>query len=116
MLFRSNGSGRYRGIYLEENDMAVPYFETWMKQFESLGFSTITLAKTGGTDHQVFQSIGLPSFQFIQDELDYDRTYHTPMDTYERLSIQDLKTNAAITAWIAICAAMDEGRIPNEIY
>ena len=115
-LNMDNGSGRYRGIYLEENDMAVPYFETWMKQFESLGFSTITLAKTGGTDHQVFQSIGLPSFQFIQDELDYDRTYHTPMDTYERLSIQDLKTNAAITAWIAICAAMDEGRIPNEIY
>lgn len=113
-LNMDNGSGKYRGIYLEENDMAVPFFETWMKQFESLGFTTVTLAKTGGTDHQVFQGIGLPAFQFIQDELDYDRTYHTPMDTYERLSIQDLKTNAAITAWFAICAAMDQNKITKE--
>ncbi len=113
-LNMDNGSGRYKGIYLEENDMAVPFFETWMKQFESLGFTTVTLAKTGGTDHQVFQGIGLPAFQFIQDDLDYDRTYHTPMDTYERLCIQDLKTNAAMTAWFAICAAMDPNKISCE--
>ena len=82
----------------------------------SLGFKTITLAKTGGTDHQVFQGIELPAFLIIQDDLYYDRTSHTPMDTYERLSIPDLKTNAAITAWLAICAAMDQDRIPNESY
>ena len=75
-----NGSGRFRGIYLEENDLAVPFFEAWKKPFESLGFQTLTLRKTGGTDHMSFDFLGLPAYQFIQDELEYDRTYHTVMD------------------------------------
>ena len=62
----------------------------------------------------IFQSKGLPAFQFIQDPLGYGRTYHTVMDTYERLSIPDLKHNAAVVAWIALNAAMDDGRIPFE--
>lgn len=111
-LNMDNGSGKFRGIYLEENDMALPFFKEWGKHFEALGFTTLTLAKTWGTDHQPFQGIGLPGFQFIQDELDYGRTYHTPMDTYERLSITDLEYNAAVVAWIAMCAAMDENKIP----
>ena len=107
-----NGSGRFRGIYLEENDMAVPFFEAWKKPVESLGFTTLTLRKTGGTDHQSFTRYGLPAYQFIQDELEYDRTYHTVMDTYERLSIEDLKVDAVIVAWLALNAAMDDARIP----
>lgn len=115
-LNMDNGSGRFRGIYLEENDMAVPFFEVWGKPFESLGFTTLTLRKSGGTDHQSFQSIGLPGFQFIQDDLDYNRTYHTPLDTYERLSPADLKYNAAVVAWVALCAAMDTGKIQPELF
>lgn len=111
-LNMDNGSGRFRGIYLEENDMAVPFFEAWKKPIESLGFNTITLRKTGGTDHQSFTRYGLPAYQFIQDELEYDRTYHTVMDTYERLSLEDLKVDAVIVAWLALNAAMDDARIP----
>jgi hypothetical protein len=111
-LNMDNGSGRFRGIYLEENDLAVPFFEAWKKPFESLGFNTITLRKTGGTDHMSFDRLGLPAFQFIQDELEYDRTYHTVMDTYERLSLQDLSVDATIVAWLALNAAMDADRIP----
>ena len=107
-----NGSGRFRGIYLEENDMAVPFFETWKKSVESLGFKTLTLRRTSGTDHQSFTRYGLPAYQFIQDDLEYDRTYHTVMDTYERLSIEDLKVDAVIVAWLALNAAMDDARIP----
>ena len=111
-LNMDNGSGRFRGIYLEENDQAVPFFEAWKKPIESLGFTTLTLRKTGGTDHMSFTRLGLPAYQFIQDELEYDRTYHTVMDTYERLSISDLKTDAVIVAWLALNAAMDSERIP----
>ena len=107
-----NGSGMFRGVYLEENDMAFPYFRTWMAPLESLGFTTLTPRRTGGTDHVVFQRSGLPAFQFIQDDLEYFRTYHSVMDTYERLIIPDLKHNAAVAAWLALCAAMDDGRIP----
>ena len=111
-LNMDNGSGRFRGIYLEENDQAVPFFEAWKKPLESLGFNTLSLRRTGSTDHVVFNGLGLPAYQFIQDELEYGRTYHTVMDTYERLSLEDLKVDAVIAAWIALSAAMDEGRIP----
>ncbi|MCR5710054.1 MAG: M20/M25/M40 family metallo-hydrolase [Bacteroidales bacterium] len=111
-LNMDNGSGRFRGIYLERNDAAFPFFEAWMKYIESLGFKYLSPRNTGGTDHQSFTRFGLPAYQFIQDELEYDRTYHTIMDTYERLSLSDLKTDATIVAWLAACAANDPGRIP----
>ena len=111
-LNMDNGSGRFRGIYLEENDMAVPFFKTWMEPIESLGFTTLTLRKTSGTDHLSFTRFGLPAYQFIQDELEYDRTYHTVMDTYERLSLSDLQVDAVMVAWLALNAAMDTDRIP----
>ncbi|MDR1602872.1 MAG: M20/M25/M40 family metallo-hydrolase [Tannerella sp.] len=111
-LNMDNGSGRFRGIYLEENDMAVPFFRTWMEPFESLGFTTLSLRRTGSTDHVSFNIIGLPAYQFIQDRLEYGRTYHTLMDTYERLSFDDLRINAALVAWFALNAAQDNARIP----
>lgn len=106
------GSGRFRGVYLEENDQAVPFFEAWSRPLASLGFGTLSPVKVGSTDHVSFSRLGLPAYQFIQDPLEYFRTYHTSMDTYERLSLDDLKVNAAIVAWLVLNAAMDDGRIP----
>ncbi|MCF0159852.1 MAG: M20/M25/M40 family metallo-hydrolase, partial [Bacteroidaceae bacterium] len=111
-LNMDNGSGRFRGIYLEQNDLAVPYFKTWSSAIESLGFKTLSPRTTGSTDHVTFDRVGLPAFQFIQDELEYDRTYHTNMDTFERLSLDDLKIDAAMVAWLALSAANDNGRVP----
>jgi hypothetical protein len=111
-LNMDNGSGRFRGIYLERNDAAFPFFEAWMKSIESLGFQYLSPRTTGSTDHVTFNRVGLPAYQFIQDELEYGRTYHTIMDTYERLSLADLRVNATIVAWLAACAANDPGRIP----
>lgn len=106
------GSGRFKGVYLEENDMARPFFEAWKQPLVSLGFDTFSPRKVGSTDHVSFSRLGLPAYQFIQDPLDYFRAYHTPMDTYERLSLDDLKVNAAIVAWLAYSAAMDNNHIP----
>ena len=111
-LNMDNGSGRFRGIYLERNDAAFAFFQAWMKAVESLGFNYLSPRTTGGTDHQTFTRFGLPAYQFIQDELEYGRTYHTIMDTYERLSLSDLRVDATIVAWLAACAANDPGRIP----
>ena len=113
-LNMDNGSGKYRGIYLEENDMAVPFFKAWIQSLESLDFKTLSPRTTGSTDHVSFNRYGLPGFQFIQDRLEYNRGYHTPMDTYERLLIPDLRYNAVITAWLALSAAMDDNKIPKK--
>lgn len=107
-----NGSGKYRGIYLQENEMVRPVFEEWLKPFADMGASTITIRNTSGTDHLSFDAVGLPGFQFIQDEIEYGRGYHTTMDTSERLVMADLKQNAIITASFVYNAAMRSSRLP----
>jgi Zn-dependent M28 family amino/carboxypeptidase len=109
-----NGSGKYRGIYLQENDLVRPVFEQWMEPLKDMGFTTISPNNTGGTDHLTFNSLGLPGFQFIQDEIEYGRGYHTVMDTYERLVMPDLKHNAVITAIFAYNAAMRNVKLPSK--
>jgi carboxypeptidase Q len=109
-----NGSGKYRGIYLQENEMVRPIFEEWLKPFAVMGASTIAVKNTGGTDHLSFDAVGLPGFQFIQDEIEYGRGYHTVMDTYERLVMADLKQNAVITASFVYNAAMRNARLPGK--
>jgi carboxypeptidase Q len=109
-----NGSGKYRGIYLQGNDMIRPIFEEWLKPFADMGATTITIRNTSGTDHLSFDAIGLPAFQFIQDEIEYDRGYHTTMDTYERLVMSDLRQNAIITASFAYNAAMRDEKLPGK--
>ena len=109
-----NGSGKYRGIYLQENELVRPIFEEWLKPFADMGASTITMRNTSGTDHLSFNSEGLPAFQFIQDEIEYGRGYHTPMDTYERLVMADLKQNAVITASFVYNAAMRNVKLPGK--
>jgi carboxypeptidase Q len=109
-----NGSGKYRGIYLQENEMVRPIFEEWFKPFADMGASTIAIKNTTGTDHLSFDAVGLPGFQFIQDEIEYDRGYHTVMDTYERLVMADLKQNAVITASFVYNAAMRNSKLPGK--
>jgi len=109
-----NGSGKYRGIYLQENDIVRPIFEQWLKPFADMGASTIANRTTGGTDHLSFDAVGLPGFQFIQDEIEYGRGYHTVMDTYERLVMADLRQNAIITASFAYNAAMRDSKLPGK--
>ena len=75
----------------------------------------MTLNQTGGTDHESFDEVGLPGFQFVQDELEYEtRTHHTNMDLYERLQKNDLMQASAIMAAFAYNAAMREGMIPRK--
>jgi Zn-dependent M28 family amino/carboxypeptidase len=109
-----NGSGKYRGIYLQENEMVRPIFEEWLKPFTDMGASTVTIRNTSGTDHLSFNSEELPAFQFILDEIEYGRGYNTPMDTYERLVMADLKQNAVITASFVYNAAMRNVKLPSK--
>ncbi len=107
-----NGSGKYRGIFIQENDMVRPIFEEWLKPFADMGASTVAIRNTTGTDHLSFDAYGLPAFQFIQDRIEYRRGYHTVMDTYERLVMNDLRHNAIITASFAYNAAMRNSKLP----
>jgi len=110
-----NGTGKIRGIYLQENAMAAPIFEAWMKPFKDLGMDTITMRNTGGTDHLSFDAVGIPGFQFIQDPIEYDtRTHHSNMDVYDRLQPEDLKQMAVIVASFVYMAAQRDQMFPRK--
>ncbi|MGA7306015.1 MAG: M28 family peptidase [Rhodothermales bacterium] len=94
-----NGSGRIRGIFLQGNEQLRPLFRKWLAPFKGMGASTVTVANTGGTDHLSFDAVGIPGFQFIQDDIEYGTvTHHSNMDVYDRLVEDDLKQAATIIA------------------
>lgn len=110
-----NGSGKIRGVYLQENSAAAPIFDAWMKPFADLGMNTLTMRNTGGTDHLSFDSVGIPGFQFIQDQLEYDsRTHHSNMDVYDRLQPEDLKQMAVVVASFVYMAAQRDQMFPRK--
>jgi len=75
----------------------------------------VTIENTGGTDHQSFDFVGIPGFQFIQDPIEYEaRTHHSNMDSYDHLLPDDLRQAAAIVAFFVYQTAMREEMIPRK--
>ncbi|HBY58422.1 MAG TPA: peptidase M28, partial [Solibacterales bacterium] len=110
-----NGTGKIRGIYLQGNDMARPVFEAYLAPFKDLGAETVSIRNTGGTDHQSFDAVGLPGFQFIQDAVEYStRTHHSNMDTYDRIQRGDMMQASAVIAGFVYHTAMRDEMIPRK--
>jgi len=109
-----NGSGRIRGVYLQQNDMARPIFEAWLAPFAEFGAVTTTIANTTGTDHLSFAAVGLPGFQFVQDPLDYElNTHHSNVDDVGHVLEGDLMQAAAIMATAVYHAAQRAEMMPR---
>ena len=110
-----NGTGKIRGVYLQGNAAAAPIFKAWLEPFSGMGAKTLTLANTGGTDHQSFDRIGLPGFQFIQDEIEYNaRTHHSNQDVFDRIQADDMKQAAMIMAAFVYQTAMMDEKLPRK--
>jgi hypothetical protein len=101
-----NGGGQVRGIYLQQNEQLRSTFASWLLPFSEWGVGTVSFNNTGGTDHQSFDRVNLPGFQFIQDPMEYSTlTHHSNMDLWERFVPQDMMRNAVILATFAYHAA-----------
>ncbi len=110
-----NGTGKIRGIYLQGNEACRAIFTQWLAPFADLGATTVTISNTGGTDHQSFDGVGLPGFQFIQDPIEYDtRTHHSNMDVYDHLLPDDLKQIATIVAGFVYQTAQRDEKLPRK--
>jgi hypothetical protein len=110
-----NGTGKIRGVYLQGNEAVRPIFRAWLEPFRDLGASTLTLRNTGGTDHLSFDGVGLPGFQFIQDEIEYGtRTHHSNQDVYDRIQADDMKQASVIMASFVYNAAMRDEKLPRK--
>jgi Zn-dependent M28 family amino/carboxypeptidase len=100
---------------MQGNAGVRPYFETWLAPFADLGATTLTISNTGGTDHQSFDRVGLPGFQFIQDEIEYDtRTHHSNQDNYDRIQADDMKQAATVMAAFVYQTAMMDEKMPRK--
>jgi Zn-dependent M28 family amino/carboxypeptidase len=110
-----NGTGAIRGVYLQGNEAIGQAFRAWMQPFRDLGMTHLNPGNTGGTDHQSFDGVGLPGFQFIQDPVEYNTvTHHYNMDSFERLQAEDMRKNATIAAAFAFLAANREELLPRK--
>ena len=110
-----NGTGKIRGVYLQGNEALRPIFREWLQPFRDLGAATLSASNTGGTDHLSFDAIGLPGFQFIQDEIEYDsRTHHSNQDVFDRIQADDLKQAATIMAAFLYNTAMRDEKLPRK--
>jgi len=125
-----NGTGKIRGIYLQGNEQVRPIFQAWFASFKDLigagpvdpkasprdlPVATLSIANTGGTDHLSFDGVGLPGFQFIQDQIEYDtRTHHSNMDVYDRIQEDDMKQAATIMAAFVYNTAMRDKKLPRK--
>ncbi|HJQ71599.1 MAG TPA: M20/M25/M40 family metallo-hydrolase [Blastocatellia bacterium] len=110
-----NGTGKIRGVYMQGNEGMRPIFRAWLAPFKELGATTLTISNTGGTDHLSFDAVGLPGFQFIQDQVEYGtRTHHTNMDVYDRIQEEDMKQAATVMAAFLYNAATRDKKLPRK--
>ena len=110
-----NGTGKIRGVYLQGNEAVRPLFRQWLTPFRDMGAQTLSISNTGGTDHLSFDAIGLPGFQFIQDQVEYDtRTHHSNQDVFDRIQANDMKQAATIMAAFVYNTAMRDEKLPRK--
>jgi carboxypeptidase Q len=110
-----NGSGKVRGITAQENAAVQPIFTAWLAPLADLGATIVSQRSVGATDHVSFDRVGLPGFQFIQDQLDYtSHTHHTNADVYDHLDADDLVQASVVLASFLYDAASRPGMLPRK--
>jgi carboxypeptidase Q len=110
-----NGTGKIRGVYLQGNESVRGLFRQWLMPFRDMGAATLSISNTGGTDHLAFDAVGLPGFQFIQDEIEYEtRTHHSNQDVFDRIQADDMKQASIIMAAFIYNAAMRDEKLPRK--
>lgn len=108
------GGGRVRGIYTQGNYSAARIFSQWIEPLRDLGVTAVTNRKDVGSDHDSFDEAGLPGFDFLQDELDYEtRTHHSNLDTVDHLHQADLEQAAIVEAIFIWNTSQREGMMPR---
>ena len=109
-----NGAGKIRGIYAENNVAAEPLLKKWLSPFNGMGAGTVVGSRTGGTDHEYMQAVGLPGFEFIQDPLDYgSRVHHSNIDTLDHAPPDDVRQAATVLAAMLWQAANSDAVLPR---
>lgn len=101
-----NGAGRIRGIYGKEYPGVAPLLTKWLRPLVTLGASSLVPRSPDSSDNIPFARVGVPSFAFVQDDLDQTALVnHSNLDTFDHLRAGDLRQAAAVVAAVLLSAA-----------
>ena len=112
-----SGTGRIRSASVFGPPEAATVLREIFKPFEDLGMMgalATTSRRSGGTDSTSFNQAGLPGIGLSQDPIQYQTyTWHTNLDTYERIVEEDVKKSAAAIASAVYHLAMRDEMLPR---
>ncbi|MBA2304104.1 MAG: M20/M25/M40 family metallo-hydrolase [Acidobacteria bacterium] len=112
-----SGTGRIRGASVFGPPEAGTVLREIFKPFEDLGVMgalSTSSRRSGGTDSTSFNEAGLPGIGLSQDPIEYQTyTWHTNLDTYERIIEEDVKKSAAALASALYHLAMRDEMLPR---
>lgn len=112
-----SGTGRSRGMSIFGPPEAADVLKPVLAPFEDLGFYGLrpsTSRALGGSDNTSFSQAGLPGIGAMQDPIEYGNiTWHTNMDTYERIVEDDVKKAAVVIAAALYHLAMRDQLLPR---
>ncbi len=114
------GTGRVTGISGMGLLGASEFLGRWVGQLpdeinRNLRISVPGSPSSGGSDHGSFACAGAPAFGLNQDAWDYfNYTWHTNLDTFDKVVIENVQWNAVLTAMMVYLAAEDPETMPRD--
>jgi carboxypeptidase Q len=112
-----SGTGRIRGAGVFGPAADADMLRETLASFSDLGFAGVISNKSrrlGGTDSTSFSQAGLPGIGLAQDPIEYfTDTWHTQLDTYERIIEDDVKKEAIVVAAAIYQLAMRDEMLPR---
>ncbi len=112
-----SGTGRVRGLSVfgpAEAAKMLGNATSSLSDLNFVGVSNTASRRLGGSDHTSFNQAGLPGIGTILDPIEYfTHTWHTNLDTYERIVEDDVKASAAIVATAVYYLAMRDDLLPR---
>lgn len=112
-----SGTGRARGLTVFGPPEAATILREAVAPFARdglLGATHTTSRRRGGSDHTSFNEAGLPGIGVAQDPIEYGtHTWHTNLDTYERIIESDAQHSALTIASAVYHLAMRDEKLPR---
>ncbi len=112
-----SGTGRARGLTLFGPPEAATVLREALASFTDVGLLGVTTTRSrqaASTDAFSFAAAGLPGVNTLQDPIEYQSyTWHTNLDTYERVVEEDVKKSAIVMAAAVYHLAMRNDLLPR---
>ena len=112
-----SGTGRVRGASVFGPPEAAAALREILEPFKGDGVVGAVVTRSrrlGGSDNTSFNQAGLPGIGMGQDPIEYNsNTWHTNLDTYERILEDDVKKDAMVMAWSIYQLATRDDLLPR---